>query len=258
MPHGICHLSVIPMRLEPQDQSEIVSQVLFGEHFTVSERRKKWSKIRLAHDKYVGWVDNKQYLSISKEEFKTLKKTPAPMVGDLVNQLRKADGALLPIMLGASLPHLQDGKLILAEQEFKFEGHTLPAAPQDKSKLVETARMYLNAPYLWGGRSVFGIDCSGLTQMVYKLNGYALPRDAKDQAKEGDALSFIEEAEPGDLAFFDNDNGNITHVGIILENNYILHASGKVRLDRLDQTGIFNNKTRSHTHNLRVIKRIIK
>ena len=117
--------------------------------------------------------------------------------------------------------------------------------------------MYLNAPYLWGGKTPFGIDCSGFTQMVYKLNGYKIHRDASQQALEGEPLSFIEESEVGDLAFFDNDEGNIIHVGIIMENNYIIHASGKVRIDRLDHLGIYNPELKKHTHKLRVIKKII-
>ena len=116
--------------------------------------------------------------------------------------------------------------------------------------------MYLNAPYLWGGKTPFGIDCSGFTQMVYRLNGFKLMRDAYEQATQGNALSFIEESSPGDLAFFDNKEGNITHVGIIMENNHIIHAHGKVRIDRLDQTGIYNVDLRTHSHKLRVIKSI--
>ena len=123
--------------------------------------------------------------------------------------------------------------------------------------MIETAYLFLNAPYLWGGKTIFGIDCSGFTQMVYKLNGHQLLRDASQQATQGDPLSFIEESEPGDLAFFDNEEGLITHVGIMLKDNHIIHASGKVRVDRIDHTGIYNNELRTHTHKLRVIKRII-
>ncbi len=137
-----------------------------------------------------------------------------------------------------------------------FEGKVI-FGKLPKSHLIETAIPYLNTPYLWGGKSPFGIDCSGFTQMVYKLNGYKLFRDASQQATQGEALSFIEESEPGDLAFFDNDEGKITHVGIIMEDNYIIHAHGKVRIDRLDHSGIFNYEMRNHTHRLRVIKRII-
>ena len=128
--------------------------------------------------------------------------------------------------------------------------------PSTKEVIVNTAIMFLNVPYLWGGKTPFGIDCSGLTQMVYKINGYKLLRDASQQASQGEVLSFIEESEPGDLAFFDDDQGNITHVGIILANNYIIHASGKVRIDRLDQSGIYNSEIKKHTHKLRVIKKI--
>lgn len=126
-----------------------------------------------------------------------------------------------------------------------------------KSQIIQTAFTYLNTPYLWGGKTPFGIDCSGFTQMVYKLNGYKLLRDASQQATQGEALSFIEESEPGDLAFFDNSEGTITHVGLIMEDNYIIHAHGKVRIDRLDHSGIYNVDKRKHTHKLRVIKKII-
>ena len=140
--------------------------------------------------------------------------------------------------------------------KYSFEGLKV-CGEKPKSELVKTAFMYLNAPYLWGGKSPFGIDCSGFTQMIYKLNGYHLLRDASQQATQGEPLSFIEESEPGDLAFFDNDEGNIIHVGIMMENNYIIHASGKVRIDRLDHLGIYNADVNRHTHKLRVIKKII-
>ena len=141
------------------------------------------------------------------------------------------------------LNHSHDGNII--------EGKTA------KANLVQTAFLYLNAPYLWGGKTPFGIDCSGFTQMVYKLNGYKLLRDASQQATQGEALSFIEESEPGDLAFFDNNEGVITHVGIIMKDNYIIHAHGKVRVDRLDHSGIYNVDKKMHTHKLRVIKKVI-
>ena len=146
--------------------------------------------------------------------------------------------------------------MILILQNYEFEGLKISGV-KPKSELINTAYMYLNAPYLWGGKTLFGIDCSGFTQMVYKLNGYKLLRDASQQASQGEVLSFIEESEPGDLAFFDNEEGKIIHVGIMLENNYIIHASGKVRIDRLDHLGIYNAELNRHTHRLRVIKKII-
>ena len=156
--------------------------------------------------------------------------------------------------MGASLSFLSHNDI--NSSNLNFEG-TKISGIKSKDCILNTAYMYLNAPYLWGGKTPFGIDCSGFTQMVYKLNGYKLMRDASQQALQGESLSFIEESEPGDLAFFDNEEGNIIHVGIIMDNNYIIHASGKVRIDRLDHLGIFNAETNKHTHKLRVIKKII-
>lgn len=251
---GICNLAIIPLRFEPSDRSEIVSQVLFGEHFEVLEELKQWRRIRLHYDNYEGWVDSKQFQIISETDYKTLSKEPIVLNADLIDYISAPNNTLLPIPLGASLSFLNHSNINSAH--FEFDG-TKTSGIQDKNKLINTAFMYLNAPYLWGGKTPFGIDCSGFTQMVYKLNGHYLHRDASQQATQGDALSFIEESEPGDLAFFDNEEGNIIHVGIIMENNYIIHASGKVRVDRLDHLGIFNPETQKHTHKLRVIKKVI-
>ncbi len=249
MQYGICNLSIVPLRFEPQDPSEMVTQVLYGEHFKVLEKRKKWSKIRLAFDHYEGWIDNKQYIEITEEEYIKFDKLPFCMVGDMVEFVNCDENQLMPILLGSSLKALDFFK-------HHYEG-TRITEKQPKGNIVNTAFLFLNAPYLWGGKTNFGIDCSGFSQMVYKLNGYKLLRDASQQATQGDPLSFIEESEPGDLAFFDNEEGAITHVGIIMKDNYIIHAHGKVRIDRIDHTGIYNAEKRKHTHKLRVIKRII-
>ena len=249
MQYGICNLSIVPLRLEPSDKSELVSQLLYGDFFKVLEYRKSWSKIRLAFDKYEGWIDNKQYIEISEGNYNSLDKSPQKLSLDLVEFILDSDQQLHSILLGSCLQglsllkHSFDGNI--------FEGES------NKSNLVKTAFLYLNTPYLWGGKTPFGIDCSGFTQMVYKLNGYKLLRDASQQATQGEALSFIEESAPGDLAFFDNNEGQIIHVGIIMKDNYIIHAHGKVRVDRLDHSGIYNAEKRIHTHKLRVIKKIV-
>ncbi len=249
MKYGICNLSIVPLRVETSDQSELVTQLLYGEVFKVLESRKKWSRIRLSFDGYEGWVDNKQFLFVAEGDYKELKDQTPRYSSDLVDFITIHDGQLLSICMGSNVN-------ASAYLEHTFEGKSV-SAKLPKEKLIETALLYLNAPYLWGGKTPFGIDCSGFTQMVYKLNGYKLSRDASQQATQGEPLSFIEESEPGDLAFFDNAEGNIIHVGIIMKDNYIIHAHGKVRVDRLDHTGIFNYEKRSHTHKLRVIKRII-
>lgn len=249
MNYGICNLSVIPLRSEANDKSELVSQVLYGEIFKVLEIRAKWSRIRLAFDSYEGWIDNKQFLHISEEKYGSLKKQKPVLSSDLVDFITTSENQLLSICLGSSI---SSAKFLNHHFEGKDQSKIFP-----KEHLIETALIYLNTPYLWGGKTPFGIDCSGFTQMVYKLNGYKLLRDASQQSTQGEPLSFIEESEPGDLAFFDNVEGNIIHVGIIMKDNYIIHAHGKVRIDRLDHTGIFNYQARAHTHQLRVIKRII-
>lgn len=251
---GICNLAIIPLRIEPSDRSEIVSQVLFGEHFQILENFKQWSKIKLQFDDYEGWVDSKQYQNISEAEFKQLSDDAIVLNADLIEYIIGQDNLLLPIPLGSSLSFLNHSDINTTN--LNFEG-TKISGIKPKGCLINTAFMYLNAPYLWGGKTPFGVDCSGFTQMVYKLNGYKLLRDASQQALQGEALSFIEESEPGDLAFFDNDEGKIIHVGIIMKDNYIIHASGKIRIDRLDHLGIYNAEVNRHTHKLRVIKKII-
>ncbi|MCC9016249.1 MULTISPECIES: C40 family peptidase [Flavobacterium] len=251
---GICNLAIVPVRAEPSDRSEIVTQLLFGEHIEILERQNQWARIRIQYDDYEGWVDSKQYQVISEANFKQLSNDAIILNADLIDYITSANNLLLPIPLGASLSFLNNSEINISN--FDFEG-TKTSGIKPKSAIISTAFMYLNAPYLWGGKTPFGIDCSGFTQMVYKLNGYKIHRDASQQALDGEPLSFIEESEAGDLAFFDNDEGNITHVGIIMDNNYIIHASGKVRIDRLDHLGIYNPETNKHTHKLRVIKKII-
>lgn len=249
MQYGICNLSIVPLRFEAADTSELVSQVLYGETFKILEQRKSWSRIRLDFDKYEGWIDNKQYLEISKFDYANLKNQPLKLSTDLVDFIQDENKNLLTVSLGSCL----NGLSLL---NHRYDGSSVDKIIS-KSELIKTAFMYLNAPYLWGGKTPFGIDCSGFTQMVYKLNGYKILRDASQQASQGIALSFIEESEPGDLAFFDNNEGAITHVGIIMSDNYIIHAHGKVRIDRLDHSGIYNVDSKLHTHKLRVIKKII-
>ena len=253
MQYGISNLSIIPMRSEAADQAEMVNQLLFGEHFKVLDFRKKWSRIRLAHDSYEGWICNKQWLEISEEDYKQLDRDISTITTDILDIITKDQHQ--PIVIGSILPSYKSGQALINNEMYKFNGLTTPGFVK-KKKLTENALIYLHAPYLWGGRSPLGIDCSGLTQMIYRLQGIDLPRDAYQQAKVGTTLSFVEESEPGDLAFFDDKEGIITHVGMILRDNHIIHASGKVRIDRIDQQGIFNTELGNHTHKLRLIKSI--
>jgi hypothetical protein len=256
MPYGICNLSIVPLRIEPNDRSEMVSQVLFGEHFIVLETLQKWSKIRLAFDNYEGWIDINQYLLLAEENYFEIEGSKNALAGELIDFVTDENDNFLTIAIGATLPFYNDKSFKLGNINYRYEGKVFKFK-QPKETLIEMAASFLNVPYLWGGKTPFGIDCSGFTQMVYKLCGYKLLRDAGQQATQGEALSFIEESEPGDLAFFDNEEGVIVHVGMIMKDNYIIHAHGKIRIDRIDHSGIFNVDTRRHTHKLRVIKKII-
>ncbi len=249
MTYGICNLSIVPLRAEPSHKSEMVSQLLFGEHFECLEKSKNWCLIRMAFDGYEGWLDAKQYAPLTEEKFSNLNSSDHSFVSDLMEFATAPSNNLVPIPIGSDITGI-------SFFDHRFEGNRTTGI-KEKTNLAETAFLYLNAPYLWGGRTPFGIDCSGLVQMVFKLNGHQLFRDASQQATQGETLSFIEESEPGDLAFFDNPEGEIIHVGIILKNNYIIHAHGKVRMDRLDHHGIFSSDTNRYSHKLRVIKKII-
>ncbi|AWX45742.1 putative endopeptidase [Flagellimonas maritima] len=250
MRYGVCHLSIVPIRILPDDSEEIISQLLYGDYFKVLESRKKWSRIRISHDACEGWVINDQFTNILESDFQKLDATQNhKFSSDIISHIDTENGLFIPIIMGS----------IVSSSQFlkhKFEGEHIKGK-KPKSGLVDTALLYLGAPYMWGGKTPFGIDCSGLTQMVYKVNGYQLKRSSAEQSKQGEALSFIEESEPGDLAFFDNPEGIIDHVGIILKDNYIIHVHGHVRIDRIDHTGIFNTHEKRYTHKLRVIKKVI-
>ncbi len=258
MKYGITTLSIVPGRAEPADSSEMTTQLLYGDHYKVIDERVKWVKVRLALDNYECWIDRKQHFPILEENYKSLcKQKHIARTSELLGIIQKQDDSIQPIVLGSALPFFSEGTVSIENRKDIYSGEFTSEKVKEKSRLIENAYMYLNAPYLWGGKSPLGIDCSGYSQMVYLLQGIALPRDAYQQAEIGQTLSFIEESEPGDLAFFDNDEGKIIHVGIMLENNYIIHASGSVRVDRIDHQGIFNTETRRYSHKLRLIKKII-
>ncbi|TAJ11894.1 glycoside hydrolase [Marinilabiliaceae bacterium JC017] len=258
MVNSICTYGFIPMRSEPREQAEMVSQLLFGESFSVLEREGKWIKVTNHFDNYSGWVDAKLVEVLNPSEVEAWEKgakwiIPAPYV-----KIVSEPGNELHYLSGGStvcFNRAEENSFLIGTKTYE-----VPSNNQSEIKeggIDEVARSFLNTPYLWGGRSFFGIDCSGFTQIVYKIMGVALPRDASQQVAEGTNVSFVEEAKKGDLAFFDNAEGNITHVGLCLDNGEIIHASGCVRIDKLDHQGIYNVASGKYSHKLRVIKRII-
>lgn len=255
MKYGICNLSTIPLRSFSDHTSEMVSQLLFGDHYKILKENKEWLNIKLEFDQCEGWIKREQHTDISKDYFDDLSDSDSIITNELVDFTEDEQHQLTSILLGSRLPFYAEKTFNLQDRLYRFEGN-VTSKKLSKKSIVNAAFLYLNTPFLWGGRTPFGIDSSGFTQMVYKLNGYALLRKASEQAKQGEVLSFIEESEPGDLAFFDDTEGEIVHVGIILANHHIIHCSGKVRVDQLDHSGIYNQELKKHTHKLRVIKKI--
>jgi len=254
---GVCNLALVPLRTDPSDKSEMCSQLFFGDCFIIIETGEKWSRVICNYDDYEGWIDNKQYLMISDTEYYGLSNLNLVLGLSAIHVILKSDTSEpLNLLAGTIIPYTVDNYFYLGETRYNFEGQVhKPNINEFLTSVYEAAMFYLNAPYLWGGRSIFGIDCSGFTQMVFRQFGIRLKRDAWQQAEQGELLGFIQEARAGDLAFFDNDEGRITHVGIMLDNNRIIHASGMVRIDAIDTQGIFNKELNKYTHKLRIVKR---
>ncbi|MEJ7693897.1 C40 family peptidase [Daejeonella sp.] len=255
---GVCNLCLIPLRAEPSDRSEMSSQLLFGDHFTILESADKWLRILTAHDEYEGWIDRKQFEEIEHAAFVALHDLNTILGLSITHSVTKtSSNEKLSLIAGSNIPNTLDGFFYLRDTKYRLEGEAVtPAKDKFRTGVPSVALFYLNAPYLWGGKSVFGIDCSGLTQMVFRQFGIKLKRDAYQQAEQGELVGFLQECIAGDLAFFDNEEGRIVHVGIMLDNERIIHASGRVRIDAIDNQGIYATELKRYTHKLRIIKRL--
>lgn len=264
--YGICNLSVIPVKFEPSHKSELVSQLLFGEAFETLDRKEDWALIRSAHDGYEGWIDIRQTAQVSSDFYKEITLAPQ-QITDLSTHailMKLGHDEMLHLLPGSTLPAIEgeeaeeEGLFKIGDTDYMFLG--LAREPNSNTftdEVEEAARFYLNAPYLWGGRSLYGIDCSGFAQIVFKHFGINIPRDAYQQAEKGETINFLQETRPGDLVFFDKKDGKIAHVGILLNDSEVIHASGEVRVDKIDENGIFNVEQNKYTHQLRIIKRIV-
>ncbi len=248
------------MRREADETSEMVNQVLFGETFSLLEesRLTNFSYISLHHDKYEGWVNSKCIYQLKEKELEILLKMPVSVSHELVSVLPSTKTSH-PLVIGSGsiLRISSPGKTKTAEGEFLVPENNQDDTFTSRERIVFRGQKLLRVPYLWGGRSSFGLDCSGLCQNLFRQAGIEIPRDASVQAGKGKSINFIAEARPGDLAFFDNDEGKIIHVGMIVEEGKILHASGRVKIDSIDHQGIFSEEQNRYTHKLRLLKNLL-
>ena len=255
---GLCTLSVAPLRAEPSDRSEMVSQLLFGEGYKIVEKTPdaRYLRIETEHDGYLGWLDAKQHTEISGEYFEQLRMSPLVLTADLTSEILCKEKRL-PVLAGSRLPFFDNGYFSITDIHYRLEGDVIQPSKKSKTreKILQTASLYLGAPYLWGGRTPFGIDCSGFVQQVFRFCGHNLKRDAYMQAEEGVEVPF-QDLQRADVLFFENNDGKIVHVGIAAGEGNIIHASGEVRIDCIDEEGIFHEKLNTHTHRLKSIKRI--
>jgi cell wall-associated NlpC family hydrolase len=253
--YGICRVAVAPLRTEPSDKAEISSQLLFGDHVEILQKTERWWQVRNAYDSYEGWMDFKQLISLSAEQFNNSYQNKYLAPASPVNVVTDSNGGKYYLSPASILPLYENGFCYLGDARYEVQFEPRHVAAKSPENIISDALFFDNVSYLWGGRNFFGLDCSGFVQTVFKLNGFSLRRDAWQQAEQGTAIDFLQEVQAGDVAFFDNAEGRITHVGIMLSPTEIIHASGRVHIDPIDNQGIYNSELGRYTHKLRIIKR---
>lgn len=250
----ICENVFVPLRSGPSHKSEMLSQVLFGEKYRITDKIGHWYKIETLFDNYSGWIDI-NHLQQTEDK--------GNLNSHVLNRsllCYKNDKTKLVLEAGCEIydPDFENKVFTVGEDYFSAGSDFGSACFTTGDSMTDTAMKFINSPYIWGGRIPSGIDCSGFVQLVYKIHMIKIPRDSWQQAEAGENISFIDEAVPGDLVLFDNERGRITHVGMILSKGLVIHASGRVRIDNIDHQGIYKNEIKGYSHKLRTIRRIMK
>jgi len=273
--HAIVLHSVVPVRLEPREGAEQETQLLFGELCEVTESLPRWYKIRNRADGEEGYVDYKMITLMSDEEYQAcdaaVKSSMARVMLPMTYAVSENNGQTIPLTLGTKLPNYKDGEFEVLGVKFRIDQAAVAAQPLalDAETLMQVLRFMLNTPYLWGGKNALGMDCSGLSQTVLSLFGIHLPRNASQQVKCGEEVKSLQEAQAGDLVFFDHNDPSsehtepnnckgdthISHVGILLDGQRVIHCSGRVKIERIDERGIFGAEQQLYTHHLAAIRR---
>ena len=240
MDYGIIDLNIVPVRKKNNAKSEMINQLFFGEIITIIKTKEKWSFISSNIDKYQGWIRNLHFKLIKKSDYKILSKSDSVFSKSEI--IIKNDTSEITIPTGSLLSSV------------KFLNYSYVDEGEYKS-LLETIKSFINSPYLWGGKTKNGVDCSGLVQSIFKTLNIILPRDSKEQSNFG--VEIKEGYKLGDLAFFGENANKISHVGILVDNETVVHAYGKVRMDKINSRGIYNIEEERITHFLQKVNRIL-
>lgn len=256
MYYAMCYLPNVPLRLTPEDGGEMATELLFGDACLVYEADKTWARIKNKADGYEGWVTTKMLTPISEDAYVAYNPLEQPVLcAYYAEAVQEETGQHLLLTGGSLLPEYRpDGSFRVKDSRFRLNPELV--GPIQGKDVLRTAMQFLNSPYLWGGKNALGIDCSGLTQVAFRMHGVQLLRNSSQQATQGELVPFLSDARPGDLAFFDHGDGHISHVGIVADNGRILHATGNVHFDKLDAEGIYSEERGFYTHQLRLIRRV--
>ena len=258
---GISLYSVIPVRAEAREGAEQNTQMLFGELCEILEEQPRWTRVRLESDGQDGWVDAKMIAPIRGKDYTAYKKAyqEAAMVRfPMTYAVSENNGQTIPLTAGTRLPNYKDGRFEVLSVGFRIDPSMVAVKPLALSlqTLLETTRFFINTPYLWGGKNALGMDCSGFTQVIMSLFGKKLLRNASEQVTQGRAVKERSKAQAGDLVFFDHEDGKISHVGIVIDPDRVIHCSGRVKVEKLDDTGIFSAEQGGYSHHLTQIRRL--